>query len=411
MTMQKFRHWAICVFLFLCPIIYSTNPTITGREFQERAFQIMAMCIVALFVGNIWITAFMFLNIFSLLYNDFTVGLPQVLNVFLGAVLFMVSRAYFKQNSFMPYVKVLLWLLALNLIWISLQASGIDPLYLAQDASGKPQISVTFKDFSGLFGIKMANGIFLAIMLPMIAVLNLWLVPLMAVPLFFCRASIVALAVFVSMSFYLFYTVPRKWFLAFLSIGLLAGSIYTYLDLKDDYKTFVSRFPVWHSAVKYTLQRPLGWGPDSYRSYTKQKDFLFYGDSNYDHALLIKLDEGKALFQYYEMDNGKMYKRNTSGIPPDNQLNWWDNPHNEYVQMIFEYGFIGLLILIGFMRDIWFKFRFSSRSPEIVMLMSILIVYAVSGIGHFPMHLARLACLFPVFLGALVGRIDSEKMS
>ena len=402
--MTKIKKYSYLSFMFLCPIIFNNTNLFDLRTFQERAFQLLSMCLISLFVGNAWISAFMILNVFSLMYNDFAVGLPQVLNVFLGCILFMVSRAYFKKNDFLPYAKILLWVFVLNLFWMVMQSSGIDPLYIAQDAGGVPQPNVTFRDFSGLFGIKMANGIFISFILPILAVVNIWLAPLLVLPLFFCRSSIVALSVFATMSFYLYYT-SKKVFVYFLVIGMLGGITYVYLDLKDDSKTFMSRFPVWHSALKYTLMRPLGWGPDSYRSYTKQKDFLFYSDYDYNHALLKKLDGNKALFSYYEMDNGKMSAKNKETIK-NNTLSWWDNPHNEYIQMMFEYGFLGLVILGGFMREMYYRFKFSSKSNEIVMIASCLLVFFVSGLGHFPMHLARLACLFPIFLGGFYAKSE-----
>src|SRR3990167_8891870 len=134
--MNKLRHIALCVFLFLCPIVYNNTNLMDLRDFQERSFQLLTMCLVAFFVGNIWIGGFILLNVLLLVLNDWTVGLPQVLNVFLGGVLFLISRAYFKNKDFMPYAKVLLWVLALNLIWMIMQSSGIDPLYIGQSSAG-----------------------------------------------------------------------------------------------------------------------------------------------------------------------------------------------------------------------------------------------------------------------------------
>src|SRR3990167_2944959 len=191
------------------------------------------MGIISLFIGNIWLTLFMLVNLLSLLYNDFAIGLPQVLNVFMGCLLFMVSRAYFKKNSSLPYLRVLLWVLALNILWMGLQSYGIDPLYIATDAAGRPQITTTFKDAMGLFGIKMANAMFIGISLPILASINIFLTPLMLIPLYFCRSSVSALSIFISMGFYL-YHLHRKAFIYFILVGLLGGGFYIFLDLKED---------------------------------------------------------------------------------------------------------------------------------------------------------------------------------
>ncbi len=391
--------------MVICPIIYNTSPDFNLRTIQERTFQLLAMCLVALFVGNFWISSFVVLNVFLLLYNDYSVGLTQVLNVFLGSLIFMVSRSYFKNKEFMPYANVILWIGTFSILWTVLQSFGIDPLYIAQDAGGNPQLQMTFHDFTGLFGIKMANAIFIGLMLPVLATLNLWLTPLMLVPLYLCQSSVATLAIFCSMSFYLYHT-RCKVFVWFFVIGLIVGSFYIAKDLRTDPQTFKSRFPVWHSAIHYTLvERPLGWGPDSYRSYTKQKKFQFFADYDYNHLIMSQVSKDEAMLKYYGMDNGEQWRKN-DGKLKNNALSHWDNPHNEYIQMFFEYGFIGIILLIGLLREMYYRFKFAIRSKELIVVASCLVVYFVSGVGHFPLHLARLACFFPILLGCFYARTD-----
>mgnify|MGYP001587423732 CR=1 FL=1 len=404
---HKFRHWVLMAFLFVCPIIYNNTNNMDLRDFQERAFQIGAMVVFAFFVGNLWIGAFLVLNVLSLLLNTPSIGLQQVLNVFLGCVLFSVSHSYFKKNESTPYLKILLWVGALNLFWMILQMNGIDPLYIAQDASGIPQLTATYKDASGLFGIKMANAIFICLLMPILASINLWIVPLLLVPLYYTRSSVACISILISMGFYI-YHIHRKLFIWFIGISLVGGLAYAIYDFKDDPSTFKSRFPLWHAVTKYSLIRPiLGYGPDSFRNYTKQKDFLFYSDYDYNTALLTQRDEKTAYFKYYEMDNGKMHDKNDRKSFDKLTLNWWDNPHNEYFQMLFEYGFLGLFILGGFIRELTLRFKFAIKSKELIVLSSCLLVYAISGIGHFPIHLARLAFLFPILLGAFIAKTDN----
>lgn len=404
--MTKVKHYAFLAFMAICPIVYCTIGIFDMRTFQERVFQLFGIGVVSLFFGNLWLTAFMLLNLFSLVYNDFTVGLPQVLNIFIGCLLFMVSRAYFRKNDTKKYLDILLWILAANCLWMIFQRLGIDPLYIAQDAAGRPQTDTTFRDCMGLFGIKMANAMFMGIALPILASLNIWLTPFILIPLYFCRSSVAALSILISMGFYL-YHLHRRIFVWFLFAAVAGGAIYIGLDLKDDPKTFTSRFPAWHSAIKYSFERPLGWGPDSYRNYTKQKDFLFFSNESYRHVLVKRTGEDSGKMKYYDMDNGKMWQLNHEPMKNKNMtLSFWDNPHNEYVQLFFEYGFAGLIILIGLLREMYYRFKFSSKSKELVILTSCLLVFFVSGIGHFPMHLARIACLFPILLGAFYAKTE-----
>lgn len=392
-------------FILSVPLAYNIGIE-NLREFQENFFKLFGIVLISLFLGNIWITAFLILNVVLLNYGGGTVGYSQVINVFIGAIIFLVSRAYFSRNKFQDLYRVFLWIAVLNIIWMTLQIFGIDPIYIGQDASGQALVTETFTNNIGLFGIKMANGIFMALIIPILASVNIWLAPFMLVPLYFCRSSAVALAIFVSTSFFLYQT-RKRLFIWFVAFGILAGSAYVIYDLKDDPETFKSRFPVWHSALKYSLSQPQGYGPDSYRNTNKVKTFVFVGDEKYRHAIAIKQQNSNdLLFKYYDPDNGRM-ENNYKNIVPK-QVNYWDNPHNEYLQMLFEYGFLGLFILIGFMREIFFRFKYSTKDEELIVITSCLIVYFVCGICHFPIHLARLGCLFPIFLGAFYSKTDTN---
>ena len=390
------------LFIMTCPIAYNISVG-NLREFQEKFFQVTSMCLIALFAGNIWISLFLILNILLFLYSGGNVGMNQVMNVFLGTLLFIISRSFFSKNKFEDYSKYILWILALNILWMIFQAIGIDPIYIGQDAAGERLLTETFRNNIGLFGIKMANGIFITLCLPIIASLNIWIVPLLAIPLYFCRSSIVALSVFVSASFFL-YHMRRKLFFPFILTGLIGGGIYIAYDLKDDPQTFYSRFPVWHSAIKFSTANPLGYGPDSYRNFTKQKNFLFMGDEKYRHAIAYKVKDDALMFKYYDPDNGKM-ERDYNGITPKD-INWWDNAHSEYLQMLFEYGFFGIFLLLGLMKEMYRRFKYTMKDNELVTVTSCLLVYFVSGIGHFPFHLARLAFLFPILLGIFYAKTE-----
>src|SRR3990167_5060261 len=95
----------LAVFIFIAPIMYAINGQ-DLRLFQERVFQFLGMCLIACFIGNFWLSAFLMLNVFLYFYNGAEIGGNQVLNVFVGCLIFMVSRAFFTKNSFLEYSKI-----------------------------------------------------------------------------------------------------------------------------------------------------------------------------------------------------------------------------------------------------------------------------------------------------------------
>ena len=120
----------------------------------------------------------------------------------------------------------------------------------------------------------------------------------------------------------------------------------------------------------------------------------------------MKLDGNKASFRYHSADNGKWVER-FQGKKPVNPVGWQE-AHNEYLQLWFEYGLIGLIILFFFFRDLIFRFRQAPKTSEILTLFGCLITYALLSIVQFPFHLARISGIFTVILGAYYAKTDKE---
>ena len=400
---NKIKEKAFVLFMAIAPIFYLTN---SGdlRDAQAKFYQLGAIALISCFIENIWLTMFMLLNLFLLLSTGVETGINQVLNVFIGCLLFTVSKNYFKNKSFMDFSKVILWICFFNISWMMLQVLNIDPLYVGQMANGTPLIGQVFNDPLGLFGIKMANGIFLSIASMVMAVLNQYIGMLIIIPILMSHASTAVLAWIVSMLFFTWH-IKRRLFIILSIIGVLGIGTYIVLDQKDDPNTFKSRFGMWHMVTRYSIINPIGFGPDSFRNLNEKKKFMFVSDNHYNPAIMVfNQANSEADVQYYDPKRGitnEPWKGN------QNEINVWDNAHNEYLQLFFEYGIIGVLLLIGLFRDMIIRFNRCDKTNELIMLTSILLVYFVSSISHFPLHLARLGCLFPIFLGVWYARTEN----
>ena len=405
---DRLKKYFLLSFIALCPLVYSTKG-LSLRDVQEIFYQFFSIIVIALFIGNVWIAAFLILNVITFLHAGADVGQTQVLNVFLAALLFMVSKAYFKKNNLTQLFYVLIGVLLLNLGWMILQKLSLDPLFSGQ-TNGGGLIPGSFNDPVGFFGIKMANGIFLSILIPVVAFFSVPVSLALFFPILLCQ-SVSAVMAGVSGILFFAYFKSKKTFLILLPIVLLGFLAVVFLDFKVDPKTFSSRFPVWHSAVRYALKNPLGYGPDSYRNFNKLKDFVFVGDSKYNHAIAkVDPEHSNANQKFLKV---QYYNMNQIAMPPfgmdmkSPQVDFWDNPHNEFIQILFEYGLVGIIILGGFLREIYLRFRMSEKSTEVVVLASIILVFLVASITQFPFHLTRLAYLMPIILGSFYGRTDT----
>lgn len=416
--MNRIRRIAFNIFMFL-PLVYAQVGTLATRSdmraTQESFFQYFVFCMTACFVGNTWLSLFLVWNVILYIYNGQEVGSMQVINVLLGCLLFMFSRAFFKSNKFSDIYKYILIVMGANILWMGLQLFGIDPIFHGKwNGTGEP-IPGTFTDPIGFFGIKMANGIFLNLCFPIVAAVAPLALPLLLIPIYLTQSSVVVLSVGVTALFYTFH-MHRKMFLLLLLLIPIACGFYFFKDIKTDTKTFTSRFPVWHSAIKYTLKNDHGWlglvgyGPDSYRNVSIHKNFLFTGDNFYNHGILTR-EPGRIGFSYYVPDNDiKKIDQLMSNIDKtsiaEKKFDEWDNPHCGYITMFFQYGMIGLFLLGGLVRDMWIRFKYTIKDKELVVISSCILVYFVTSIGHFPLEIARTAYLFPILLGAFYAKTD-----
>lgn len=384
------------------------------RTTQESFFQYLAMMVTACFVGNVWLGSFLVLNVFLYIYNGQQVGNMQVINIMLGCLLFLFARNFFKANKFSEYYKFIVGIALVSITFQYLQLLRLDPIFMGKFNGGGPMIA--FTDPVGMFAIKEAAGTYLNLALPMAVSMNPLLGLVFLHPLYLSQSSGVILATVVIALFYTFY-LHRRVFLVLLMLLPIGGAFYIYKDLHTDPKTFTSRFPVWHSAIKYTFTNPYGWcgligyGPDSYRNLSAHKPFKFIGDNEYHHAIMIPQQDGSVLFSYYSPTNNVKYiEKLNSEIGNKNiaqgRVDEWDSPHNELVDLFFQYGLLGVILLAGLLREMFFRFKYAMKDKELIVITSCLLVYAVTGLLHFPLHLARTGYLFPLLLGSFYASTD-----
>lgn len=404
---QVVRKYAILTFIALAPIAYWVNAD--ARVFQENFFELGAICLVALFIGDMWIGSFIILNVALFVYNGASVGFAQVLNVTIGSLLFMLSRGWFKTHKFNVIYKPLLITFTLSLIFIGLQFLSLDPLSIGVDGKGMP-LGTPNHDYSGLLMFKASSGIFSVICYPILASISLYLAPIALIPIFLSSSTSVMMALVVVTLFYTLF-LHRRLFLYALIASVLAIIFFMAVYApRHDEKKFVSRLPLWHYTLKKSFQNPIGYGPDSFRNFNKHKNFKCYGDYDFNLIEGIKVGNEIQLSYYSPTQSKAQIDTLTDALIKDGLkggvFSFWDNPHNEYLNLLFCYGFFGVFLFCGFFRSLWMRFKLAKKDKELIVIVSCLLVYFVTGLTHFPLLLARTAFLFPILLGAFFSKTD-----
>ena len=144
---------------------------------------------------------------------------------------------------------------------------------------------------------------------------------------------------------------------------------YFYKDKPD-----LGRLPVWHKALIHAAKRPItGWGLDSFRrSDLSHKNFTYV---NPPHFALARDGKTKIL-----------------------ETSSWDNPHNLYISLFYEWGLFGIIILIGYLRFLGLRFKHATKDRELLGLAGFIIALLIVSFAHFPLFLSRMAVfIIPIF--------------
>ena len=329
---------------FLCLI------TVRGMELREAhqfIYMLGTIVLFGLLLRNIWLTLFLWWAVFSYSFFKFNFGHIYLSNIFYGSVLYFLTKLSFEKKHIDHFVTGCLWLTALNLIYMFIQGLGYDFLY-----------DNVYNKMMGFMANPGIIGMFLALMIPFVMSRNLWAGLLMYIPLGMTIGRFNWLASAVFLMFFLYHKLSKKIWIIVLCIGILLGGVYVYKKPIHD-----ERFTMWQLALKDCFHHPItGWGMDTFRNYTEQKAFIY--------AITPQ-----------ENVKDKTY------------VSWWDNPHNLFISIIFEFGIIPILLLIGYLHSLTKKFKRSIKEPNTIALAGFILSFMLISMGHFPIFLARLAVL------------------
>lgn len=352
-----------------------------SRESQQFYFSCGIMAIMAFYMRNIWITGFILWTLFIFVESKFTLGQIYISNIFLGSLLYFLTKVSFKREDIDKYLRVFCYFIALNCLFMIFQTLNFDFTAMGVYDTKDYGFVKLFRssDPVGFMMFKGAMGMVMALAIPILMTREYKLSFLMAVgmfvPLYLSESSIAILAGVTGFLISLYYT-HRHWgkFYRFrrmvivaLSILLFLGAV-TYLYKKDNADSSLrARTEVWYLALQDTMVHPIrGWGLDSFRSFTKDKNHI------------------------YAINRGA---NKLGGITANN----WDNPHNILVSLPFEWGYPVFVFFIGYIAFLFNRFMRSERLPNTVALFSVIIVTLVLSMAQFPLFLARtMAFIIPL---------------
>lgn len=361
--MRKLLKTGLILLPIFCIPITVNFYKINIRDARELLFESLAIIGIGIAIGNKWIRCFLTWAVINWWFNYFLPPQSTVIlfNISLAMLLFYFIKTYIKEIDIDSIIKIICITAIFQVVWLGVQYIGWDFIFHPIDANGIRQAPHIKDRLVGFLGNKNILGCYLAICLPLFRVKFKKLLPLIIIGLFVARASMALIAGFTGLLFYeIFITYQSKDIRKFNTMIKVIGSciiiaiiFFIFIDRPN-----FDRIAIW----KQTITHQVNW-----------KCIIGQG--------LGKFQNLKVLDKY--------------GI-------WWDNPHNEYLQIYFELGIIGLTLLLGYFITLFKRFL-KHIIPLTILLMSCIIVILVNSLGMFPFQIAPTAFLAITFIALLEG--------
>ena len=357
--MISFKFDWLLWFLILLPTFYVVGMDI--RHAQMNFFQISIIILLGLIHVNKYIGWFLLWVGFQFLFFDVPNKSYILQNIFFGALLYHLIVKYDVTPK--KYLWAIMWLLVFNAFWVGRQLLQSDPIFHPVDL----QFQTTFSDVGGFFSLPAFMGSYASAAAPLLFATSLWLTPVVLVSLFLSKSSFSILAAIIAVLFILWFR-KRLFFWIIGAILIISSLVYV---IKKDLPTgqFQRRFNVWKLIEKEAWKKQfLGHGVGTYgdkyvfvETSPSLKNAMVKNNQELarfliDDAISQKKEEVvnvlmTANLKEFESKELKV-KLNRQGF----DFHIWGQAHNEFLQMFFEYGLIGLSFIILFIVDLFKRF-------------------------------------------------------
>ena len=339
------------------------------RQAQQIIFMLATISLFSLILRNTWVTLFLLWTVFLYSFFKFTSGSTYLTNVFSGCVLYFITKVAFKKEHIGFFINGFLWFVCANIFYMAIQISGFDFIFHKIEVRlGLPVLSLNTL-LRGFMGHAATAGTVIALAIPFLATRGsrwAWAGTIMLfIPLYLCKTSLCMLMGIAGLLFVLYYKIPKRTWIALILILSVSGGFY----LRKVDGLGLERFPIWHKVLQDAMVHPVtGWGLDSFANVTPQKQFKYlHSHNNYS----LPVDEKKNKYEEVKV------------------LEWWDNPHNLLISIFYEFGFIGLFLLVGYMRQNILRYIRAEKNNNTLALSGFVLIILGISMGHFPLWIAR----------------------
>lgn len=300
----------------------------------------------------------------------------QLSMVCLGA--YGISRLDKSHRRYILYA-----LLALTLIqygFLVLQTHNIDPFFDSIKNPGNDELV-------GLSASPDQIGTFFALTLPVMLYIFPPLALLSLVGIALSKSSFAFVAGIGAGLFYLLFT-NKKIFKIALVVVLLFGSLFFLKVERVTMADFDIRFAVWKYAIKTSLAGKVQILHHGIEKEIITNPLFGFGFGNFMRIFPHIPQRGEVFFN-----------------APDEVFT---HAHNDYVELFFEFGYLGAIILILFLGSLSYRFIKLKKTKEAVLYSSCILAYLLNSTGNFLSQIAVSGLLLMLYFGMFNGILREQ---
>ena len=406
----------LIVFMILCPMTFWVGQDLRGtQEVFYQVFGSMLLCSMLFF--NIrpvkknkisyGIAVFGVYTMLLFILGGANRGATVMLNVFLGVLLYFATLQVKKEDCHL-LIKSIIVVASINMLYIGLQLLNFDFIFNIRGPENT--ILTDAIDPIGFMGIKAVMGIIMSLG----AIATLLISPLLSIcfliPLWISRCTGAVMGLTAGALFYFFW-IKRKFFWILLPIILLSGALYI-VKVDSPMGMMGTRPAMWKMVLKdvvygYNLKEPriqspfiknlfTGFGLDAFRN----GPIVYFKIAGTDTTI-----RGIRVKNNVYDENGKPFTITPGGhlfSPDGKSVDLWAEAHNEFIQLFYEMGLIGLAIFGFIVFQLKQRFKYALKSKELVTVTALILCLMACSLTQFPFHLSRLGYLLPILLGLFV---------
>lgn len=400
-NVMKYLFWA---YIFINPLFFIPGQEI--RASQEFCFQLSSLILI--FAGMLFsknkivfdslhktVTAFMVWVL--VVYTGFNQGWSIAFNIFTGVMVYFTALNTLTKDNIRSMINCVSILSAAAIFYLAMQYFGWDirGVQMFNNPGLVPHVS--------FFGLEAAFGTYIALALPLILSFS-WVGILLLFPMIFSWSSAVYLAGLSAILFFAWFNKRILFWVALIPLFIAFSLFFFKIDLPMGMMD--TRPRMWQLVIEDSFKRPImGSGLDSFRE-PKKVGNIRYLKQVVDDKTIRAITTKDGLFIENTVSGETLSKLQSNQQAYD----YWDHPHNEFMLVAFETGFIGLGIFIGIIYLLWRRFIRSKMSGYTIGLFSSLVALFVIMQGQFPFHLARIAHLIPILCALFYISTDENKI-